>query len=278
MFSSEPDHEQSSREWFKHIVLNVMRLAPLIDSQILILRDQWPVVISRKDSLETSVRHDVRTFQMQAAASAGESMTPPIARWDNIRGMGVTPVGMKFRAVDEPFVHQDQFLYLAKSLALADDAGATYAPPTDADFSLLRAKLVAAVNKQSRVERHPTEVLAEVSRLLIPDLELDLNTTVKVREDEDSFDDWKRSLSSLARDARDDDPDTLAARNEDAHIPRIHDIKKATSKSAILRQHVVPDGSAMAVSAIAGAWTAGMPGAAIGAAAGAAATGVVGWP
>ncbi len=277
MFNREPDHEHSSREWFKHIVLNVTKLAPLIDSQILILRDQWPVIISRRESLETSVRHDVRAPQMQAAASAGEAMDPPSARWDNIRGMNVAPGGMKFRAADEPFVHQDQFLYLAKSLALADDAEATYAPPTDADFSLLRAKLALAVGKQSRVGRHPSEVLTEVSRLLIPDLELDLSTTVEVRRDEDSFDDWRRSLSSLARDARDDDPETLAARVEDALIPRIHDIKKATSKSATLRQHIVPDGSSMVVSAAAGALTAGLPGAAIGAVVGAAATGVVGW-
>ncbi|RJT97036.1 hypothetical protein D6T65_15110 [Arthrobacter frigidicola] len=275
-YSRGLNNEDHSREWFKQIVLNVTRLAPLIDKQILILRDQWPVVISRKESLESSVRHDVRATQMLEAASAGGSMDPPTARWDNIRGLNVMPVGMHIRAADKPFVHQDEFLYLAKSLAIADDAQATYAPPTDADFSLLRAKLALAVTKQSRVERHPSEVLTEVSRLLIPDLELDLNTTVKVRKDEDSFDDWRRSLSALARDAKDDDPATLAARVEDALIPRIHDINKATSKSSTLRQHMIVDGSSIAVSATLGAVFAGPPGAAAGAAIGAA-PGVIGW-
>lgn len=267
---SEPEY---ALNWFKRLVLNVVEFAPLIDRQILILRPQWPTILTRQQAIMSSVRHDVRSSEMQSAVRAAPA---DLTRWDNIQGGKVSVNGGIPHPSDAPWVNQEEFFYLAKTLAVADEAGATYVPPTDSDFGLLRAKAATGASLQKGLEQQPTKLLEEVARLLVPDLIIDPKTTVSVRENEESFDSWRRGLSALARDSKDDDPDTLAGRVKDTLIPRIRDLKVSLKKSRPLRDNIIPDGASIAVSAGIGFVAAGPAGAAVGATS-AAAPGVIGW-
>ncbi|WP_179012488.1 hypothetical protein [Paenarthrobacter ureafaciens] len=266
----EPAHALS---WFRRLVLNVVAFAPLIDSGVLILRSQWPTILARHQAIMTSVRHDVRSPQMQAAATADPFNT---TRWDNIRGGKVTIPGGIVHPSDAAWETQDEFLYLAKTLAVADEAGATYVPPNDADFGLVRAKAATGATRIKGLQQQPSKLLEEVARLVVPNLELDAKTALRIRQDEECFDSWRRDLSTLARDSKDDSAEDLACRVDDLLIPRIRDINRALKKSRPLRDNLVPDGAAVAISAGIGLFAAGPAGAAAGAAIGAA-PGVFGW-
>jgi hypothetical protein len=273
VYSTHKSDPESALAWFRRLVLNVVEFAPLIDRQILTLRPQWPTILTRQQAIMSSVRHDVRSAEMQAAVSGDPS---DLTRWDNIQGGKVSVNGGIPHPTDAPWVHQEEFFYLAKTLAVADEAGATYVPPTDSDFGLLRAKAVAGASSLKGLEQQPTKLLEEVARFLVPDLVIDPKTTVKIRENEESFDSWRRGLSALARDSKNDDPVSLAGRVEDTLIPRVRDINASLKKSRPLRENLIPDGASIAISAGIGLLTAGPAGAAIGATS-AAAPGVIGW-
>ncbi|MEV8132850.1 hypothetical protein AB0O54_17095 [Pseudarthrobacter oxydans] len=267
---SNPDHALS---WFTRMVRSVVSFAPLIDKGILILRPQWPTILTRQQAIMSSVRHDVRSQEMQSAA---ERDPAGVSRWDNIRGGKVSVAAGVPHTADAPWINQEEFFYLAKTLAVADQAGATYVPPTDADFGMVRAKAATGAYKVKGIQQQPTKLLEEVARFVVPDLTLDPKTTIRLRQDDESFDSWRRELSSLARDSRDDDAQALAERVDDMLVPRIREITRSLSKSRPLRDNLVPDGASIAISAGIGFMAGGPAGAALGAAAGAA-PGVIGW-
>ncbi|WP_217376144.1 hypothetical protein [Paenarthrobacter ureafaciens] len=266
----EPEHALTS---FRRLVRNVVAFAPLIDSGVVILRPQWPTILTRQQAIMASVRHDVRSPAMQAAAAFDPSNT---TRWDNIRGGKVSVPGGIVHPTDAPWENQEEFFYLAKTLAVADQAGATYVPPNDADFGLVRAKAATSALKIKGLEQQPTKLLEEVARITVPNLDLDTKTALQIRRDEECFDSWRRDLSALARDSRDDDAETLAGRVDDVLIPRIRDLRQSLKKSKPLRDNLIPDGASVAISAGIGFATAGPPGALVGAAVGAT-PGVIGW-
>lgn len=181
----------------------------------------------------TSVRHDVRSREMQSAVAGAAAAGDPVPTWDNIRGLNVLPVG-GLRASDEPWQWQHEFFYLAKTLAVADAAGATYVPPTDGDLAVLRVK-AAQAQRAVVGDRQPLELLAEVARVLVPDLQLDARTAVAMRTSEEAFDDWHRGLRSLAR-AMDNTTEELRGRVEDELLPKVRRVERAIDRSAIARR------------------------------------------
>lgn len=254
---------------FTRLIRTVVSFAPLIDSGILILRPQWPTILNRREALMSSVRHDVRSPEMQAAA---ESDPAGVSRWDNIRGGKLTAGTGVPHPADAPWQNQDEFFYLAKTLAVADQAGATYVPPTDADFEMVRAKATTGASRIKGIEQQPTKLLEEVARLVVPQLKIDPKTTIRIRQDDESFDSWRRELSLLARDSKNDDAEALVGRIDDVLIPRIRDLNRSLKRSRPLQDNLIPDGAAIAISAGIGFVASGLAGAAA-----AAVPGVVGW-
>lgn len=269
VYLDDRNHPTLALERFTHRIRTVVSFAPLIDEGVLILRSQWPTILDRREALMSSVRHDVRSPEMQAAAEADPA---GVSRWDNIRGLQVTVGASNPYPADVPWQHQEEFFYLAKTLAVADQYGATYVPPTDADFAMVRAKAATGVSKIRGIEQQPTRLLEEVARLVVPKLEIDPKTTIQIRQNDESFDSWRRDLSALARDSKDDDAEALAGRIDDVLIPRLRDINRSLKKSRPLQDNLVPDGAAMAISAGIGFMSSGPAGAAI-----ATAAGVIGW-
>ncbi len=208
--------------------------APLLRSSTLITRSQWPTILDRSQALMTSVRNDVRSREMQSAVAGAAAAGDPVPTWDNIRGLNVLPVG-GLHASDEPWQWQHEFFYLAKTLAVADAVGATYAPPTNGDLAVLRVK-AAQAQRAVVGDRQPRELLAEVARVLVPDLQLDARTAVAMRTSEEAFDDWHRGLRSLARATDNTTAEELRGRVEDELLPKLHRVERAVDRSAIARQ------------------------------------------
>lgn len=147
-------------DYLVKVITFLVDAAPLLRSSALITRSQWPTILDRSQALMTSVRNDVRSREMQSAVAGAAAAGDPVPTWDNIRGLNVLPVG-GLRASDEPWQWQHEFFYLAKTLAVADAVGATYAPPTNGDLAVLRVK-VAQAQRAVVGDRQPRELLAEV--------------------------------------------------------------------------------------------------------------------
>ncbi len=233
-YESMKDDLQAVRGYLTAMIEYLLELAPLLRSEVLVARAQWPTILARKQMLLASVRHDVRAKEMQEVAVPASNSSDPLPTWDTIRGLNVTPTG-GFRRSDEPWRWQNEYFYLAKTLAVADAAGATYAPGSESELALLRAK-----STQLKVKidaRQPLELLREVARVLLPDLQLDAKTAVALRESEDAFDDWRRQLRSLARAGASSGPeDHLRERVEDELIPSVRRVEAAVSRSTALKK------------------------------------------
>ena len=221
------------RDHLVNVITLLVDAAPMLRTCALVTRSQWPTILDRSQALMTSVRHDVRSQDMQAAVAGAAAAGTPPATWDNMRGMNALPAS-GLRASDEPWKWQHEFFYLAKTLAVADAAGATYAPPTDGDLAVLRAK-VAGAQRAVMGDRQPLEFIAEVARVLVPDLQLDARTAVAMRASEEAFDDWHRGLRSLAR-AVDNTASELRERVEDELLPKVRRVERAISRSAVSRR------------------------------------------
>ena len=78
-------------------------------------------------------------------------------------------------------MREPEFFFLAKTIAIADQAGAQYVPPEETDLNLLRCKL-ESIGKGSHVQARPKPgLLQEVARVLVPDFDLDAKTAVAMR-------------------------------------------------------------------------------------------------
>lgn len=225
------DDLDAIRRQLAGIVGYITDLRPLLKAEAVIMRAQWPTILHRAQELRTSVRNDVRSTPMNDAVIGAAAEGDPLPTWDTIRGMGVVPVGGLVPR-DEPWQRQYEFFYLAKTLAIADAARATYAPATEGELTLLRAK-ARQLGSLTLGSRQPVDLLSEVARVLVPDLQLTAKTAVAMRQSEDAFEDWRTELRRLAREGRDDSPAELRERVQDQLQPVVRRVEKAISRSSI---------------------------------------------
>ncbi|TDQ02338.1 hypothetical protein AXZ95_0611 [Leifsonia sp. 115AMFTsu3.1] len=228
---ADPD-EAKSRLW--QIITSVVSAEPLLRSGVLQARPQFPVLLSRSQPLEASVRHDLRdpamwqVYRRYDDAPAEQQLQV----WDNIRGGRVT-INERGYHNDSSLVAEPSYYYLAKTLGIADNYGAVYAPDTPASLDLLRAK-ASRLSAKIDGRNVPLTTLPTVAELLVPGLALDLRTAVKMRQSEADFEDWRRSLRELERACRDDDPAELVAHVEDSLLPQVEKLSKRVNASSTL--------------------------------------------
>src|SRR5664280_752946 len=245
------------RSYLARVITFLVDAAPLLRSSVLITRSQWPTILHRTQPLMTSVRYDVRSAEMQAAVASAAAAGDPVPSWDTIRGLNIAPAS-GLRASDEPWQCQHEFFFLAKTLAVANAAGATYVPPTEPELDLLRVKVTQA-GRAAVGGRQPLEMLAEVARVLLPDFQLDAHTAVAMRNSEDAFDDWQRGLRSLAH-AAEGPVQELRERVEDELVPKVRRVRQAADRSSVMRQALKDTSATTVFSAAVAAGAAGLAG------------------
>lgn len=250
IFDHFKDDPRGAARALSAIIVKMNDLAPLIDSGVLILRTQWPIIAQRLQPIEASVRHNLKNRDMLEAAEVASQYDPPPTVWDNMRGMKTAPHN-GIRAGDKHLFYQQDFFYLAKTLAIADHFSVRYVPQIDADYKLLSAYACSLPKRLKGIESPPGRMLSEVARFAVPSLNLDQEKMLSLRRDEDAFEDWRLSLRRLARDGKDDDDETLSQRVEEELTPRIHAIRRNLKRSNVFRQSV-PEGMSVAISATIG--------------------------
>lgn len=253
------------------IVRFMLDVEPLIRGGVIVMRSQWPTIRRRQRQLMASCIADMSSVEMQDAAWGASAQGGLLPRWDNPRGGQVT-VSTGFLDPQDPAQRQPEFFYLAKTLAVADAAGATYAPSTRDELSLLMAKSVTLASGRHAAPSQP--VLQEVLSLLIPDLDLSPAAAVKIRTSEDSFEAWRRSLRDIQRQAAGVEPAALQELVEDRLRPEVEAVTKVVNRSPALREHA-RSGLAAAILTAGTNMVTGVPLAANAAASGV--TGVAGW-
>lgn len=213
---------------FALIVENLYSLEALIRSGVVVLRSQWPTLAHRSEALATSVRHDIRSKELQALARESASSEDAFHVWDNIRG-GTMSFGGAVAGSDEPWETQHVFYYLAKTLAVADAAGAQYVPATERDLALLRLKA-----KTSAGERYPRSFLDELARVVVPTFEVPIREAVAMRLSSSNFEDWRSKLDLIRRAGVDDSIEDLRARVRQELRPAIHSVETELRRTSAL--------------------------------------------
>lgn len=253
---------------------NLYELEAPIRSGVIVLRNQWAVLRKYRSALETSVRFDVRSERMQTTMRELHDHDAKLPLWDNLRGFHITGSG-ELHPADASWEFQHFFLYLAKTLAIADSANATYAPSWPGDLKLLEAKVGA-----TPVQGYPPQALAQISKIVLPATDVSIREAATIRASSSDFADWRAKLRAFARDASADTPQALEERAMDVFQPEVRRIerelsgrKQRAAKSAVTELLLYGTISTVATAATSESIALG---ATVGAAA-AASSGVVSW-
>ena len=227
-FESFRESQEQAVARFAAIVENLYSLESLIRSGVVVLRSQWPILSRRKNALASSVRHDIRSNEMQSLAREPASADDSFAVWDNVRGMALGfPHGV--HPSDEPWEMQDVFYYLAKTLAVADASGAQYVPSTERDLELLRRKSGSIADSA-----HPGEFLAEVARVVVPSFEVSIEQAVKMRQSSESFEDWRSALRQILNARTGKSTEDLREQIQDELRPMLRKVEAELNRSSAL--------------------------------------------
>ena len=262
------------RRFLAHIIPYLFELGPLLDNGIILPRPQWRVIKERKQALSASVRQDAKSNDMVTGTAKIISELGPLPIWDNLYGLRVHMTQPVKRA-DKRWEWQYESYQLAKQLAFADEYDTTYIPQSAAELELLRLKITQLSQEQETSPRPDT--LEELSRLVLPDLELPAKTAIEIRQDEESFQEWKETVRRIDRESATDTPHELKQRIEDTLAPISREIDK-TSRRASIKKFASQDALVAVLTAVGTFTAATVVGAApIDAMVPAAGGGVLGW-
>lgn len=232
LYISERENLETVRGRLGHTVACLVDLAPLLRQGVVVALPQWPTVVARRRQIETSARHDVRDAAMRAVAASASPEGGQLPVWDHLRSAHVT-MSDPWVASDEPWHWHPEYLHLAKTLAIADAAGARYTPGTDDELRLLQAKASQAASAAARLQVR-AELLHEVARIFLPDMELAPATAVAMRRSDDAFEDWRRLLRTIDHQSRGDSGDELRQYVEDVLQPEAAKVRRRVAGSSSL--------------------------------------------
>lgn len=206
---SEPER---IRHFLAGLIPYVFELGPMIKSRVIVPRPQWKTFKERRDSMMTSARFDVKNPAMTEGAPQISKDVGPIALWDQLHGMRVE-LTQAMNSFDQRWDWEVEFFHMAKQLAFSDQYSTVYVPHHSGDLELLKLKV--GTLSQVQQNRPSSSVLEEVSRVVLPNLNLSAPTAVKIRKDDESFEAWRKAIRRIDRDAKNDDPNELRQRVED---------------------------------------------------------------
>lgn len=232
LYLNEREDFEVVRSRLAYTIECLVDMAPLLRDSVVIALPQWPTIVARRRQIETSARYDVQDPAMRAVAESASLEGGQLPVWDNLRGMHVT--------MSDPWVPSDQawqwhreYLYLAKTLAVADVAGATYAPTSEDELRLLRAKAAQLGAALPRTHPRP-ELLREVGRVFLPDLQLSPAAAVAMRRSDDVFEEWRRLVRTVDHDTRGDNDEELRQYVDDVLRPQAARVGRHVASSSSL--------------------------------------------
>jgi hypothetical protein len=249
-FISELDR---TRSFLASVLPALAELAPLIRSGAVVPVPQWWIVHKHQPSIETAIRYDVRDTEFAKAVS--EPVDVPLPRSDQVRGMAITPGGGWSPGEAQRALTQDPSYFLNKTLLIQEQSGALYVPPYASDAALFEVRLrrVGEELASKGVEFSVAPSLVSAELPFIEDV--NVPTLLKIRRDEEHFEDWRRTLRTVVRQVRllpaDGDEFRREAKEvlEDALLPQVAAIQRRTKVSSVLRGSATDRAADLAVSA-----------------------------
>lgn len=226
------------RHFLAGLIPYVFELSPMIKSRVIVPRPQWKTFKERRNPMMASTRHDVQNPVMTDGAPRISKEVGPIALWDQLHGMRAE-LTKPLKPADVRWDWETEFFHLAKQLAFSDQFGTVYVPHYPGDLELLKLK----VDTLSPVQQNQpsSSVLEEVSRVVLPGLNISAPTAVKVRKDDESFEAWRRAIRKIDRDSVNDDRNTLRQRVDDELATVSEQINRETFGTA-LKDHATRGG------------------------------------
>lgn len=230
---------------FAAVVDNLYALEVPIRSGVTVLRSQWPILERRRTQLETAVRHDVASSELQdfIASIPADTVGPTV--WDNLQGLQLSMNGPVHHA-DKRWVAEPFFFYIDKMLAVADAYGAQYVAANEQDLNLLRRKVTVGLHRS-----HPGAMLRDVADIVVPSVDVPIRQAAAIRADSSNFDDWRSALRTIQRDGSADTPEVLRERVEDTLRPRVNQLRRELESSS-LKELVRHDGVDLVIDAVFG--------------------------
>lgn len=186
-----------------------------------------------------SARHDVKNPLMTDGAPRIRAEVGPIGLWDQLHGMRVE-LTQEVNVSDQRWDWEVEFFHMAKQLAFSDQYSTIYVPHHPGDLELLKLK-VDSLNPVQQNQPSAT-VLDELTRVVLPGLNLSPRTAIAIRKDAESFEAWRRAIRKIDRDATNDDISTLRQRVEDELATVKRQINRESLGSA-LKEHVTRAGA-----------------------------------
>lgn len=229
---SKDEHDFSRVRGSLQIILRRLEdMRPAIEAGLVLPRQVWPQLDSRIHELGSSMRNDVENQGMLAVLEDLVHEGNPPLSWDNIRG-GIPVPSTGTYPGDHRLLSQAPFLYLAKSLAIADITGSRYAPYESADFRLLTAKIEKTFGENRNLVSG--EVIRSIAGLVLPEFDLPVKTLVAIRNNEEAFDAWRASVRKMSRDYGHLSGDDLSEAIYDSLMPKIREVDAAVNSGSVL--------------------------------------------
>lgn len=238
---SEPDRV---RHLLAGLIPYIFELAPMIKSRVIVPRPQWKTFKERRDAMMTSARHDVKNPMMTDGAPRISKEVGPIALWDQLHGMRAE-LTKPVKLSDQKWDWEVEFFHMAKQLAFSDQYSTIYVPHHPGDLELLKLKVGSL--KRVQENQPSSSVLEELTRVVLPNLNVSARTAVDIRKDSESFEAWRRAVRKIDRDAVNDEPNVLSQRVED----ELSTVKEQIEREAFgtaLKGHVTRGGLGAAIS------------------------------
>jgi hypothetical protein len=233
-----------SRAFLSEVVPPLYELGPLIRGGIMVPIDEIGLIHRMQAEIHAAVSKDIRDEDLfNLIADLNDAGTPP-TRANNIRGAEVTPSGGIARGNEMRSIVQNPAFYFEKSLAIADAANARYVTPWAADAALLEWRLMrlgqrlsSKTNGNSELRMTPALVHAELPFLN----DIDPGLLLRIRANEQSFEDWRSELRNAVRLIDSLPSEGQAFETEARHVlqdhlrPRAEEVRKAVSASTVMR-------------------------------------------
>ena len=237
---SQRDQMDRVREILVASVNVLESLRPLIVAGVVIPVPQWRIIQARQQQIMTSMRMDLRDdefFSLFDSVRDGYA----VSDFSMMKGLG------QFQGIPQRHLRRVQgdapLFYLNKVISLSNELGATYVPPYGGDYDLFLHKTDSIAHDLRLKSPHGPRIVHEVGRLPLPIFErVSAENLVKIRENEDAFEDFRVTLNQefLTAFAAEDPnfPEALQETVLSSLAARVKQVEAATSGSSTLKAAV----------------------------------------
>jgi hypothetical protein len=199
------------------------------------------VLVEREAAILASVRHDLRDSKLVAQIRNPIDMRPVTA--DFSRGLELQLQGVGGALPQDAIraLAQNPAYFLSKTIALADASGSRYIPPAATDHAIYHRRLERAGEELSRRVALELRIAAALTRTELPFIgALEASTLVEIRQNEESFEEWRAQLRSVVRQveaAPDSERYAEEAKEvfEDGFAALAAEVRRTTKSSQVLR-------------------------------------------